>query len=137
MTWVAVGVAAVGAVGAYASASSAADSQQESMEAQLKAEKELAQQKRDWELEDRKYRQAAVGNWAKYADPKLMPQSFGSQGTAGSGDVQPVQQTASAPQHPASFAGLRPVNGQAPQSLWFPRQFPSYDPNNPTGQANG
>ena len=36
------------------------------MKLDAKLQKELAQKKRDYQLEDRKYSQQAIGKWAKY-----------------------------------------------------------------------
>lgn len=96
MSWVAVGIGVVGAVGSYASAQSAEDQAEQLSEDQIKAQKELLQMKRDFELEDRKYRQGAVGNWAKFADPSLAPPTFGKDGAmtgtapAGHGYMRPA-----------------------------------------------
>lgn len=154
MAWVAVGVAVVGGVASYASAQSAQGASEDAQKAELEAQKELQANKRKYELEDRKYRQDAVGAWGKYLDPKLIG-GAGSSSTvapAKTGDTSDgdyavddpnnpayARNPVAAPQnalpinHPAAFAGLRPVNGMAPKSLWFARQYPDYDPNNPTG----
>lgn len=143
--------AAIAVVGGYLASEAQAGAQEDAQKSELEAQKELQANKRKYELEDRKYRQDAVGAWGKYLDPKLIGQSGGSPAQAKSegedhSAVDDPQNPAyarnpvAAPQnalpinHPAAFAGLRPVNGMAPKSLWFARQFPDYDPNNPTGQ---
>src|SRR6478609_2563113 len=150
MSWVAVGVAVVGGVASYASAQSAEGASEDAQRAELEAQKELQANKRKYELEDRKYRQDAVGAWGKFLDPKLIGGSNPSlaKDAAASGDHSSVddpqnpayaRNPVAAPanalpiNHPAAFAGLRPVGGMAPKSLWFARQYPDYDPNNPTG----
>lgn len=154
MSWIAIGVAVVGGVASYASAQSAQGASEDAQQAELAAQKELQANKRKYELEDRKYRQDSVGAWGKYLDPALAgPQGGVAPAKAGDASAtsdhsavddplnpayarNPVAagQNALPINHPAAFAGLRPVNGMAPQSLWFARQFPDYDPNNPTGQ---
>lgn len=151
MSWIAVGVAVVGGVASYASAQSAEGASEDAQQAELAAQKELQANKRKYELEDRKYRQDAVGGWGKFLDPKLAPQGGAETLPAKAGDTadhsavddplnpayarNPVAAGTNALpiNHPAAFQGLRPQNGMAPQSLWFARQYPDYDPNNPTG----
>lgn len=151
MPWgVAIG-AAVSVVGGYLSSEAQAGAQEDAQKAELEAQKELQANKRKYELEDRKYRQDAVGAWGKYLDPKLIGSSSSSPALAKAGDTGDhsaiddpnnpayARNPVAAPQnalpinHPAPFAGLRPVNGMAPKSLWFARQYPDYDPNQPTG----
>lgn len=159
MSWGIVAGAAISVVGGYLASESASDSAEGSQKAELKAQKELQANKRKYELEDRKYRQDSVGNWSKYLDPKLIgtagaaapttpatPTTPGA--TTGTEDHSAVDDPmnpayAAAPtaapanalpiNHPAMFQGMRPQNGQVPQSLWFARQFPDYDPNKPIG----
>jgi hypothetical protein len=151
MPWGVVAAAVIGGVASYASAQSAEGASEEAQQAELEAQKQLQANKRKYELEDRKYRQDAVGGWGKYLDPKLAPQGSGGTAPAKIGDNadhsavddpnnpayarNPVAAGTNALpiNHPAAFQGMRPQNGMAPQSLWFARQYPDYDPNAPTG----
>lgn len=145
--------AAIAVVGGYLASEAQAGAQEDAQKSEIEAQKELQANKRKYELEDRKYRQDAVGAWGKYLDPKLIGGAGGSSvAPAKAGDTSGdyaaddpnnpayARNPVAAPQnalpinHPAPFAGLRPVNGMAPKSLWFARQYPDYDPNNPTGQ---
>jgi len=110
MSWIAVGVAVVGGVASYASAQSAEDQSEANLEAQIKAQKELAEQKRGYELEDRKYRQGAVGNWSKFLDPSLAPSTYA---TAEDGTVTKTEGA----QHVGNYQ--RPVNGVIPSKFQF------------------
>jgi hypothetical protein len=150
MPWGVVAAAVIGGVASYASAESAQGALEDAQKAELEAQKQLQANKRKYELEDRKYRQDAVGSWGKYLDPKLAPQGGGNL-PAKTGDTadhsavddpnnpayarNPVAAGTNALpiNHPAAFQGMRPQNGMAPQSLWFARQYPDYDPNAPTG----
>lgn len=118
MTWVAVGVGAVGLVAGYAESQSAASAQKDNTKLQLEAEKQLAAQKRQWELQDRQYRQNAVGNWAKFLDPKLVGGSSVAPATTGSGD-------APGPNAPAKSLATTDDKG-----------MPITDPNNPLFAPN-
>jgi hypothetical protein len=111
-------VGAVGLVAGYAENQANQDASQESMEEQIKAQKELAAQKRQWELQDRQYRQNAVGGWAKYLDPKLVGGSSVAPATAGSGN-------APGPNAPAKDLATTDENG-----------MPITDPNNPLFAPN-
>lgn len=157
MSWIAVGTVAVGAVASYASASSAEDASKENSEQQIKAQKELEATRRSYQLQDRKAKEDAIGAWGKYADPYLTGQQLasGPQAPGAPTDSSITQKAATAIDdpnnplyaaapveagrnampinHPAPFAGMQ----NSPQSLWFARQYPSYDPNNPTGEVNG
>ena len=111
MSWVAVGVGAVSLVAGYAENEANQDAQKENTEEQIKAQKELLAQKRQYELLDRKFKQDAVGGWSKYLDPKLI-------GGAGGGNTL-------APAKSASGAPTVDANG-----------MPITDPNDPMFQAN-
>lgn len=116
MPWGLAVAAVVGGVASYASAQSAEDAAKDSAEAELKAQKELLQMKRDFQLEDRKYNQDAVGAWSKFADPSLMPATYGEGAT-------PSQSSRIAP-----FQGARPgFGGAAPESMSFKSRYPEYD----------
>jgi type II secretory pathway pseudopilin PulG len=117
MPWGVVAAAVIGGVASYASAQSAEDAAQDSAEAELEAQKELLQMKRDFELEDRKYRQDAVGNWSKFADPKLAPATYGENATPSQYNRTPA------------FQGARPgFGGAAPSSMSsFKNRNPEYD----------
>ena len=156
-----VAIAGVVAAGAsYASAKSAQGAAKGAAKAEIEAEKEKLRMQRQYQLEDRKYNQDAVGAWSKYLDPALVggttqvqtasdPASTANAASTQSNDEgkaiddpndprfkpNPLAPAANALpiNHPAMFQGMRPQNGQVPQSLWFARQFPDYDPNNPTG----
>lgn len=125
MSWVAVGVAVVGGVASYASSRSAKDDAEDAAKLDLEARKELLQMQRDFDLEDRKFFQDSVGAWGKFADPSLMPSTFGEGGT-------PTMSPRVAP-----FQGQRPQQGGAPFS--FQSRFPEYDffkrPELPYGQG--
>lgn len=160
MPWGVAIAAVVGGVASYASAQEASDAASENSEREIEAQKELQRLKRQYQLEDRKYNQDSVGAWSKYLDPALVGGTTQVQSAADPAATQDPGTTASkadskaiddpndprfkpnplAPaanalpiNHPAMFQGMRPQNGQVPQSLWFARQFPDYDPNNPTG----
>ena len=60
------GGAAIGAVGNYLSNLQQQKNNLEVAKMDAKLQKELAQKKRDYQLEDRKYSQQAIGKWAKY-----------------------------------------------------------------------
>lgn len=125
MTWGAVAVAVVGGVASYASSRSAKDDAEDAAKLDLEARKELLQMQRDFDLEDRKFFQDSVGAWGKFADPSLMPSTFGEGGT-------PTTSPRVAP-----FQGQRPQQGGAPFS--FQSRFPEYDffkrPELPYGQG--
>ena len=113
MTWVAVGVDAVGLVAVYAENASAASAQKDNTKLQLEAEKQLAAQKRQWDLQDRQYRQNAVGKWAGFLDPRLVGGNSVAPATTGSGD-------APGPNAPAKNLATTDSKG-----------MPITDPNNP------
>lgn len=116
MPWGVVAAAVIGGVASYASAQSAEEAAKDNAEAELKAQKELLQLKRDFELEDRKYRQDAVGNWAKFADPSLAPATYGEGATPSQYNRTPA------------FQGARPgFGGAAPSSMSFQSRNPEYD----------
>ena len=64
--WGNYGGAAIGAVGNYLSNLQQQKNNAEMMKLDAKLQIELAQKKRDYQLEDRKYSQQAIGKWAKY-----------------------------------------------------------------------
>ena len=72
--------------------------------------------KRDFDLEDRKYNQESVGAWAKFADPSLMPATYGEGATPSQYNRTPA------------FQGARPgFGGAAPSSMSFQNRNPEYD----------
>jgi hypothetical protein len=116
LSWVAVGVAVVGGVASYASSRSASKGAKDAAKRDIEAEKELLQMKRDFDLEDRKYRQDAVGAWGKFADPSLMPATYGENATPSQYNRTPA------------FQGARPgFGGAAPSSMSFQNRNPEYD----------
>lgn len=132
MSWGAVAVAVVGGVASYANSRSAEGAAEdahgrnlETVREQIKGDKELLEQERGYNLEDRKFFQDSVGAWGKFADPSLMPSTFGEGGVA------------STSPRVAPFQGQRPQQGGAPFS--FQSRFPEYDffkrPELPYGQG--
>ena len=113
MNWVAVGVGAVGLVAGYAESQSAADAQKDNTKAEIEAQKQLAALHRQWDLQDRQYRQNAVGKWAGFLDPKLIGGSSVAPATTGSGN-------APSPTAPAKDLATTDDKG-----------MPITDPNNP------
>lgn len=147
--------AAVAAVAGYATSKSQSKSSKDSAKYQAEAMKEIERMKRQWQLEDRKYNQDAVGAWAKYLDPAIAGPGVGQGTTAGSETPPSTNKNDKAvtdpndpmftpkPLEKASNAipmiqwqrQTSPVATPAPPaSLWFPRQYPDYDPNNPIGR---
>lgn len=170
MPWgVAIG-AAVSLVGSYASSKAQAGAAKDSAKAQAEAQKEITELQRQYQLEDRKYNQDAVGAWGKYLDPALIgstsasdsggrsvPSNTPSDSTATSSgksdkpvtdpdDPMFARNPVAAPanaiplKYPSASDRLAAIRSQAlttatappPASLWFQRQYPDYDPNNPT-----
>lgn len=158
MSWVAVGVGVAGAVTSYASSKAGSKSAKEDARIKAEAEKEMLRMKRQWQLEDRKYNQDAVGAWAKYLDPALVGPDVGQGSTADNATPPSTNKSDKAvtdpndpmfapkPLEKASNAipmiqWQRPTTTPTatqtpppPASLWFPRQYPDYDPNNPIGR---
>jgi hypothetical protein len=149
--WGAVVVAGVAAVGTYAASRSASKNAKQAQENEIEAQKELARQKRQYQLEDRKYNQDAVGAWGKFLDPALAgPQAFSSESST-AGTVSSEERTEGAVDDPndpmfqrnpvaqgvnalplnraAPFAGARPgFGGAAPSSMSsFKNRNPEYD----------
>lgn len=122
MSWVAIGAAVVGGVASYSQSRGDKEDREDMSKMDLEARKELLQMERDFDLEDRKFFQDSVGAWGKFADPSLMPSTFGEGGTP------------STSPRVAPFQGQR---GTAPPS--FASRFPEYDffkrPELPYGQG--
>lgn len=92
MSWVAVGVGAIGLIGGLAQGKAQESSMKEQTKLEIEAQKQLAAQKRQWDLQDRQYRQNAVGNWAGYLDPSLIGvKSTGSGNAQSPGAVAPAK----------------------------------------------
>lgn len=87
MSWVAIGVGVIGGVASYAGSKAQSSANKENLEAETKAQMQLAEQKRQWQLLDRKYNQDAVGNWAKFLDPRLVGGNSVAPATTGSGNA--------------------------------------------------
>lgn len=130
MPWgIAIGAAVSGLAG-YASSQAQESDSKEAREEELKAQKELLEEKRKFDLEDRAYRQGAVGNWAKYAagykggvapakDASNTPADPNADPNAAPGGAQPVTGPDIPWQQHPQFAGARPGFGdRAPASLW-------------------
>ncbi len=114
----------VGGVASYASSRSAKGDAEDAAKLDLEARKELLQMERDFALEDRKFFQDSVGAWGKYADPSLMPATFGENATPSTSPrVAPFQ---------------RPQGGGG-APFTFASKFPEYDfykrPELPYGQG--
>lgn len=150
-------------VGSYASSKAQSSAQKKAAETDAAAQRELTELKRQYQLEDRKYNQDAVGAWGKYLDPALIGSDSadggqtpptGTPSTSSSSDKpvtdpndpmfarNPVAAPANAIplKYPSASDRLAAIRSQAlttasappPASLWFQRQYPDYDPNNPT-----
>ena len=68
--------AAIAAVGSWLVSKSQNKSQKKQMEDQAKIARETLEMQRKWQLEDRAYRQGAIGAWGKFANPAFMPQAY-------------------------------------------------------------
>lgn len=108
----------IGAVGSYAASKQQSSQNKENLEQETKAEMDLAKLKRQWQLQDRQYNQNAVGNWAKFLDPRLVGGNSVAPATTGSGN-------APGPTAPAKDLATTDANGS-----------PIVDPNNPLFAAN-
>lgn len=151
--------AAVAAVGAYAASQAQSKGSSKAAKQDAEARKEIERMKRQWQLEDRKYNQDAVGAWSKFLDPSLVGPTVG-QGPTSTADStatpvghksdkaitdpndptfapKPLEKASNAiplqPMFRPSFGGEQDIT-TPPPSLWFPRQYPDYDPNNPAGR---
>jgi len=123
MPWGVAIAAGISAVGAYASSEAQQSASEDAQEREIEAQKELMAEKRKFDLEDRAYRQGAVGNWAKYA--KGYTASEGEAATAGAagedgalnGGAVPVNGP-NIPWQKRSLFARPQTNGRAPDSLW-------------------
>lgn len=147
MAWGMVIGGAISLVGAYASSQSASDSAQATAQDRALAARQQLELKRQYQLQDRQYNQNAIGAWGKYLDPNNAPvagPASAPQGPAAAGTTAPpaagtgnsdgiitnpndpmfaANPTAPASdalpmRYPAAFAGLQPVNGSMPTSMW-------------------
>jgi len=92
----------IGAVVSYASAKSKEKSQKNSVKDDFENQKKLLEQQRNYELEDRKYRQDAANAWTKFANPSMIPNG------------QPVQQQMRPAPYSANQYAKNPFDGMNP-----------------------
>lgn len=68
--------AVISGAASYLSNKSSSNSAKKQAQNEIKAQKELAEQKRKYDLEVRKYRQDSAGAWAKFANPAYANKPF-------------------------------------------------------------
>lgn len=131
MPWgLAIG-AVVSGISGMAASKANEDAQKQTTEEEIKAQKALLEEKRQFDLQDRAYHQGAVGNWSKYAAGAPPPGTAAPDKDAAANSGAPTDPNAlpgAAPggaqpmNGPAIPWQLRPQmgsnNGRAPASLW-------------------
>lgn len=155
MPWGVVAGAVISGVAGAASSKAQSKSAKDAAKYEAEAKKEIERMKRQWQLEDRKYNQDAVGAWGKYLDPSLVGPGVGQGTTPDSATTPSANKSDKAVTDPNDpMFAPNPVEKAAnaipliqwnrstqaaptappPASLWFPRQYTDYDPNNPAGR---
>lgn len=102
--------AVISGAASYLSNKSSQKSAKNSVQNEIKAQKELLEQQRQYDLADRKYRQDAAGAWSKFANPDMATQQA-HQPTFTGQPYTPNWQT-SAGGNPST--GLRVLDGPIP-----------------------